>query len=95
MRMRIAGCTVALAAAGLLAGCAPGPGGYAAYSNYRQNQARQDASLANKNAAAAQWQAEHGDNYGAQQSQAAANAAASAAQDEQAHANRDRLLSGF
>lgn len=95
MRSRFIAYGVALAMAGGLAGCAPGPTGYAGWAQHRQRQANQHAYLANRNAEAAQWQASHGDYYGASRSQAAANAEANAAQNAQAHANRDRLLSGY
>lgn len=95
MRLNMIGCGIALGAAALLAGCAPGPGGYAAFSNYRQQQADQHAYLARRNEQAARWQSATGDYYGAQRSEEAAGAQAAAARQEQAHANRDRLLSGF
>jgi len=95
MRARVIGLGIALAAAGGLAGCAPGPAGYAGWSNYRQQQAGQHAYQAQRDAQAAQWEARNGNYYGAQQAQAAANAQAQAAQDEQSHAARDRFLSGF
>jgi hypothetical protein len=76
-----------------LAACTPG--GYADWSNYRQQRANDAANLSKLNGQAAQWQAQQGDYAGAQQSQAAADAQAAEAQQEQAHADRDRFLSGF
>jgi hypothetical protein len=86
---------IALAAAGWLAGCAPGPAGYAGWSQYREREANEHAYLAHRNAEAAQWQAQKGDYYGARQSQMAAQEEADQAQQAQAHANRDRFFSGF
>jgi hypothetical protein len=95
MRSRWIGWGVVLALAGGMAGCAPGPTGYAGWSGYRQQQASDEAALARRNGEAAQWQAQSGDYWGAQQSQAAANAEAGQAQRDAAHASRDRWLSGF
>lgn len=95
MHSRIIGLAIGLAAAGGLAGCAPGPAGYAGWSNHRQNQADFHAEAAQRNADAAQWQAAQGNYWGAQQSQAAANAEAAQAQQAQSRANRDRWLSQF
>jgi hypothetical protein len=91
----VLGTAVAVAVAGGVAGCAPGPAGYAGWANYRQHQAEEHAYFSQRNAEAAQRQAARGDYSGAQQSQAAADA--EAAQAEQAHqrAARDRWLSQF
>lgn len=93
MRASSVGLGIALSLAAGLAACSPG--GYADWSNYRQQQANDAAVLSQRNAEAAKWQAQQGDYNGAQQSQAAADAQAEQAQQEQAHANRDRFLSGF
>lgn len=95
MHARIIGLTAAFALAGGLAACAPGPGGYAGWSDYRQHQAYEHGYAAQRDAQAAQWEARHGNYYGAQQSQAAANAESARAQDAQAHAERDQWLSHF
>ncbi len=95
MRSRIIGIATALAVAGGLAGCAPGPGGYAGWSHYRQQQANQHAYQAQRDAEAARWHAAHGNYQAAQQAQAAANAEARQAQGEHAHAQRDQWLSQF
>lgn len=78
-----------------LSSCAPGPGGYAGWSNFRQRQANEHAYHAERDAQAAQWQAAHGNYDGAQQAQAAANAESARAQAEHDHAARDRFLSQF
>ncbi len=95
MRSGMLGLVLALAAAGALAGCTPGPGGYQGYANYRQRQADQNVYAAQRNAQAAQWEARNGNYYAAQQSQAAANAQSAQASAEQGHANRDRFLGGL
>ena len=93
MRARTIGLGIALSVAAGLTACSPE--GYADWSNYRQQQAADSAALSQRNMEAAQWQAQHGDYAGAQQSQAAADAQAAQAQQEQAHANRDSFLSRY
>jgi hypothetical protein len=93
MRSGMLGFMIAAAVACGLAGCAPG--GYASWANYREQQAIDHAYLSQRNAEAAQWQTEMGDYRGAQQTQAAAHEEAARAQQEQAHAARDRWLSRF
>lgn len=95
MGARIATTVFALALVGSLAGCGPGPSGYAEWSSYREQRANRHAYLARRNAEAAQWQAQMGDYRGAQLSQSAADNETSQAQQEQAHAARDRWLSRF
>jgi hypothetical protein len=95
MRTHSIGLGLALSVAAGLAACSPGPEGYADWSNYRQQQANDSAYLSQRNAEAAQYQAQQGDYNGAQQSQAAADAQAAEAQQQQSHADRDRFLSGF
>lgn len=95
MRARIALLTAAVGLAGGLAGCAPGPAGYAGAADYRQQQADQHAYLSNRAGQAAQWQAQSGDYWGARQSQGMASDQAAAANQEQAHANRDRWFSSW
>lgn len=95
MHPRIITAGMALAFVGGLAGCSPGPGGYAEWSDYRQHQANDDAYLSQRNTTAAQWQAQSGDYQGAQLSQGAADAEATKAQQEQAHATRDQWFSQF
>ncbi len=95
MGLRMIGLGIALTVAGGLAGCAPGPGGYAGWSNYREHQASAHASAAHRDAQDARWQAERGNYWGAQQSQAAANAEAARARQEHEHAAKDRWLSQF
>jgi hypothetical protein len=95
MHLRLITAGMAMALVGGLAGCGPGPAGYAEWSDYRQHQANDDAYLAQRNASAAQWQARAGDYQGAQLSQSAANAEAAKAQQEQAHAARDQWFSRF
>ena len=67
-------------------------GGYAGFANYRQQQADQHAYVAQRDQQAAQWEAQSGDYYGAQQSQAAANVQSNQAAADQAHANRDNFF---
>ncbi len=93
MQANTIGLGIALSVAAALVGCAPG--GYAQWSDYRQQQANDSATLSERNAEAAQWQAQQGDYSGANLSQAAADDQAARAQQEQAHANRDRFLSNF
>ena len=93
MWSRMVGLSIALAAAGVVAACAPG--GYAGYAQWRQQQADESAYLARQNRAAANWQAAEGNYYGAQQSQAASDEAAAEAQQQQAHANRDSFFSNL
>lgn len=81
-----------LGTVGMLAGCAPGPEGYAGFANYRQQQANQHAYAAQRDQQAAQWEAQSGNYYGAQQSQAAANVESNRAAADQAHANRDSFF---
>ncbi len=76
-----------------IAGCTPER--HAQWSNYRQQQANDDAYLSQRNAEAARWQLQMGDYRGAQLTEDAANEAAARAQQEQAHAARDRWLSQF
>ena len=95
MQSRFIGAGLGLAVALGLARCAPGPGGYAGWSDLRQHQASEHAYRAQRESAQAQWQAEHGNYWGAQRSQAAANAEADQAQAAQDHAARDRWLSHF
>lgn len=78
-----------------LAGCVPGPAGYTGWSAYRQQQANEHAYLSQRNAEAAQAQAQRGDYRGAQLSQAAAEDQAVQAQQERNHAARDLWLSQF
>lgn len=92
---RIAGMAIAMAIAGGLAGCAPGPAGYAGWANYRQHQAQEHAYFSQRDAEAAQRQAAMGYYSGAQRSQAAANAEAEQAEQAHQHAARDRWLSQF
>jgi hypothetical protein len=68
MHPRIITAGMALAFVGGLAGCSPGPGGYAEWSDYRQHQANDDAYLSRQNATAAQWQVQSGDYQGDAQS---------------------------
>ncbi|MBV8614883.1 MAG: hypothetical protein JOY66_14125 [Acetobacteraceae bacterium] len=95
LRSRVFGLVMALAAAGGLAGCVPGPAGYAGWSEYRQQQASEHAYLAQRNAEAAHFQARRGNYQGAQLSQAAAEDQAAQAQEERNHAARDRWLGQF
>ena len=95
LRSRVFGLVMALAAAGGLAGCVPGPAGYAGWSEYRRQQASEHAYLAQRNAEAAQFQARRGNYQGAQLSQAAAEDQAAQAQEERNHAARDRWLGQF
>lgn len=95
MDSRIIAVSLTLAFVSGLAGCSPGSGGYAEWSDYRQHQANDDAYLSQRNADAAQWQARSGDYQGAQLSQSAADAEAAKAQQEQAHATRDQWFSQF
>jgi len=95
MKPRLIAFGCALALAGGLAGCAPGPAGYAGWAEHRQNQADRHAYAAQRDSQAAQWEAANGNYYGARQSQAAANAEAARAQDAQDHAAKDRWLGQF
>jgi hypothetical protein len=95
MRSRIITIGLGLAIAGGLAGCEPGPAGYAGWSNYRQQQADEHAAAARHDAAAADYEARSGHEWSAQRAQAAADAHAARAQEEQDHAARDRWLSQF
>ena len=95
MRTGILWIALGLGTVGMLAGCTPGPGGYAGYANYRQQQADQHAYAAQRDQQAAQWQAQSGNYYGAQQAQAAADAQSNQASADQAHANRDRFFGGL
>ena len=85
---------VAMAAAFGLSGCAatPGPGDYAAAARAHEQNAREHAYLADRNREAAQWQASHGDTFGAAQSQAAATDQTRAARWQQFQANKDSWL---
>lgn len=80
-------------AALIVAGCTPIR--YAQWSSYRQQQANDDAYLSQRNAEAARWQSQVGDYHGAQLTRDAASEAAAKAQQERAHAARDRWLSQF
>ena len=93
MRSRVIGLGVALVVAGSLAGCAPGPGGYARWARFRQQQANEHFYLARRIAEATRRQAQMGDHWGARQSQAAADAEGAEAQRYRDRAARDRLLS--
>jgi hypothetical protein len=93
MRLRITGLSLALASS--LAGCAPGPAGYADWANFRQHQANDHSYLSRRIAETARWQAHMGDYRGARQSQAAADAEGAEARRDQDHAARDRFFSQF
>ena len=95
LRSLVTGLGIALAAAGVLAGCVPGTAGYAGWSEYRQQQANEHAYLAQRNTEAAQAQVRRGNDQGARLSQAAAEDQAAQAQEERNHAARDRWLGQF
>lgn len=95
MRSRMFGGAALLVLVAGLAGCAPGPGGYADWAGYRQHQADVHAYRARRDADMARWQAQRGNGYGAAQAQAAANAEADRARAAHEHAQRDGWLSQF